>query len=454
MSLFAKLLIWFFATTLITITAVVVTTAFTFTAPEDRQSPFSMLINARLEGAIYQFEHGGPERLKESLDRFQHATGIQSIVTGGGGKDLVTGQDRSDLLKQAGPHPRFPVPFGRSNRTAIVRHSPDGRYALIMLMPRRNWYWNWYSWFFEWQHLWIIAIIVALCYWFAYRLTTPLRKLQQAVDCFGKGDLKARAQSTRRDELGQLVRTFNRMADRIQTLLAAERRLLLDISHELRSPLARLSVAVELARSKSSDGVMLDRIEREAERLGSLVSELLQVTRVEGDPSKRRTEPVRLDELIEEIAGDTAIEANAKNCGINLNRMQPVTLPGDPELLRRAIENVVRNAIRYAPEGTTVDIDLRAAEGHAQICVRDHGPGVPETALPRIFDAFYRVEEDRDRASGGVGLGLAIAKRAVELHQGKLFARNASPGLLVAIELPLVHEAELAAAESAVEQVS
>jgi two-component system sensor histidine kinase CpxA len=451
-SLFAKLLTWFFATTLITITAVVVTTAFTFTAPEDRQSPFSMLINARLEGAIYQFEHGGPARLKESVDRFQHATGIQSIVTDVNGKDLVTGQDRSELLKQA-PHSRFPFPFGGSNRTAIVRHSPDGRYALIMLVSGRNWYWNWYRWFFEWQHLWIIAIVVALCYWFAYRLTNPLRKLQHAVDSFGQGDLTARAPSSRRDELGQLARTFNQMADRMQTLLAAERRLLLDISHELRSPLARLSVAVELARSKSNDGVMLDRIEKEAERLGSLVSELLQVTRVEGDPSKRRTEPVRLDELIEEIAGDTSIEAGAKNCGINLNRMQSVALAGDPELLRRAIENVVRNAIRYAPAGTTVDIDLEAAGGQAKISVRDHGPGVPESALPRIFDAFYRVEEDRDRASGGVGLGLAIAKRAVELHQGKLYARNASPGLLVVIQLPLAAEV-VPAATPEVAQVS
>src|SRR5439155_7156319 len=145
------------------------------------------LINARLEGAIFQYEHGGPARLKESVDRFQHATGIQSIVTDASGKDLVTGQDRSALLKQA-PRSRFPFPFGGSNRTAIVRHSSDGRYALIMLVSGRNWYWNWYRWFLEWQHLWIIAIVVALCYWFAYRLTRPLRKLQYAVDCFGKGD--------------------------------------------------------------------------------------------------------------------------------------------------------------------------------------------------------------------------------------------------------------------------
>ncbi len=432
MTLFAKILIWFFATTVITITAVEVTTALTFTAPEDRRSPFTMLMNARLEGAIYAYEHGGAERLQESLARFQHATGSQAILTDSRGRDLVTGQDRSDLLKQAGPRPRFP--FARYNRTAIARHSPDRRYWLFVLVPRQNWYF----WFFEWQHLWILAVVVLLCYGFAYHLTAPLRKMQHAVDCFGKGDFTARAESARRDELGQLARTFNQMADRIQTLLAAERRLLLDISHELRSPLARLGVAVELARTEPGDSAMLDRIEKEAERLNSLVSELLQVTRVEGDPSKKHMEPVRLDEIVEEIVSDTSIEAAAKNCRLELTREQPIILSGDLELLRRAIENVVRNAIRYAPPGTAVDISLTAAGGLAQICVRDRGPGVPEEELPRIFDAFYRVEEDRDRASGGVGLGLAIAKRAVELHNGKLYARNASPGLLVAIELPNV----------------
>lgn len=433
MSLFAKIVIWFFATTVITITAVVITTAWTFTAPESRQSPFTMLMNARLEGAIYAYEHGGPALLKESLERFQHATGAQAIVTDATGRDLVTGQDRSDLLKQAGPRPRFP--FARFNRTAIARRSPDGRYWLFVLVSRRNWYF----WFFEWEHVWTLGIAVLLCYWFARYLTSPLRTLQHAVYNFGHGDLSARARSNRRDELGQLSRAFNQMADRIEMLLAAERRLLLDISHELRSPLARLCVAVELARSKSSDEGMLDRIEKEAERLNTLVSELLEVTRAEGDPSRRRTEQVQLDELLEEIVEDTSIEAAAKSCVLDLKSTQPVIVSGDPELLRRAIENVVRNAIRYAPQGTAVDIDLKGTGDLAQICVRDHGPGVPEQALPRIFDAFYRVEEARDRASGGVGLGLAIAKRAVELHKGKLYARNAGPGLLVIIELPVIH---------------
>ena len=438
MSLFAKILIWFFATTVITMTAVVITTALTVTAPEDRQSPFSMLMNAQLDGAIWAYEHGGPPRLEQSLKRFQNATGASAIITDGNGKDLVTGQDRSDLLKQAGPRPRFP--FARKNRTAIARHSADSRYWLFVLVSRPNWYF----WFFRWHHLWTLIIVVLLCYGFAYHLTSPLRRMQHAVDCFGRGDFTARAEVKRRDELGQLASTFNQMADRIQTLLTAERRLLLDISHELRSPLARLCVAVELARTKPTDDAMLDRIEKEAERLNSLVSELLQVTRAEGDPSKRRTEPVQLDELISEIVEDTSLEAAAKDCRLDLKSPTAVSLAGDPELLRRAIENVVRNAIRYAPNGTSVDIELTLANAVAQVSVRDRGPGVPEPALPRIFDAFYRVDADRDRASGGVGLGLAIAKRAIELHKGKLYARNLSPGLLVIIELPVseVHQPE------------
>src|SRR6202011_2212860 len=135
-----------------------------------------------------------------------------------------------------------------------------------------------------------------LCYWLARHLTEPVRRLQRAVERFGQGDLSTRFETARRDELGDLVRTFTRMADRIQTLLAAERRLLLDISHELRSPLARLGVAVELARSGDDRDNMLNRIQKEADRLNELVGELLQVTRVESDPSLQKAETVHLDE--------------------------------------------------------------------------------------------------------------------------------------------------------------
>jgi two-component system sensor histidine kinase CpxA len=266
-------------------------------------------------------------------------------------------------------------------------------------------------------------------------LTSPLRRLERAVERFGSGAYSARLRWTRQDELGQLARTFDQMGERIQTLLAAERTLLLDISHELRSPLARLAVSVELARSGEDREAALDRIQKEADRLNSLVGELLQVTRAEGDPSSMRHEPIQLDNLLREIAGDCSIEAQARECRLELKAPGAVTVQGDPELLRRAVENVVRNAIAHAPPQTAVEIGL-SQNGRPVVSVRDYGPGVPDEALARIFDPFYRVETDRNRMSGGVGLGLAIARRAVELHKGRIQARNSSPGLTVEIELP------------------
>jgi signal transduction histidine kinase len=257
------------------------------------------------------------------------------------------------------------------------------------------------------------------------------------VDCFGHGDFSARAPANRKDELGELARSFNEMAGRIQTLLAAERRLLLDISHELRSPLARLGVAVELARSGEDREHMLDRIQKEADRLNELVGELLQVTRVEADPSMQKTDTVHLDELLADLVYDSLLEAKTKDCTLLLKAPVGAVVTGDEELIRRALENVIRNAIRYAPRGTAVDIELAKFHNAAWVSVRDYGPGVPDDALSRIFDPFYRVDSDRNRASGGLGLGLAIARRSVQLHKGKLSAQNAHPGLLVTMEFPL-----------------
>jgi two-component system sensor histidine kinase CpxA len=241
----------------------------------------------------------------------------------------------------------------------------------------------------------------------------------------------------RQDELGELARTFDRMADRIETLLAAERRLLLDISHELRSPLARLGVAIELARSGENLEPALNRIQKESDRLNALVGQLLQVTRAEGDPSSLRRDPVRLDQLVEQLVADSSLEASSQGCEVRYEAREAVTVAGDAELLRRAVENVIRNAIRHAPRETAVEVTLARNNGQVVVDIRDHGPGVPDDALPRLFDAFYRVETDRNRASGGIGLGLSIARRAIELHKGAIRARNARPGLEVELELPV-----------------
>ena len=313
------------------------------------------------------------------------------------------------------------------------RKSADGRYRLILIRE------NWYFWFLQPAHLLVLALTVLHVLW-----PRALSDGASAQAAFRGGPLgerrsdSARAEESRKDELGELAASFNRMADHIQALLAAERRLLFDISHELRSPLARLSVAVELARIDEAGAPPLDRIQKEADRLNSLIKQMLEVTRTESEPSRMKTERLRLDELVEELVDDCSIEARGQGCALDLKSAGPVTLDGDSELLRRAIENVMRNAIRYAPAASKVEVALENGGGWAKIRVRDYGPGVPEETLPRLFDPFYRVEEDRDRKSGGVGLGLSIARRAVELHKGKLRASNASPGLLVEIDLPVV----------------
>ena len=434
-SLFAKTLLWFLATTAIAMTGVIITTALTFSASEPR-GPFGTLLNLQVEEARQAYQTNGRAGLSAVIAKIQRIAQVQVVFTDSQGTDLLTGQPRPELLRRpARSRWRLPFPF-TTRRPIIARQDTSKQYWLFLIDQRRP-----LTFFFlQPQHLWIIGLVTLLCYAFAYHLTSPVRRLRSVLERFGQGDLSARAAINRKDELGQLATSFNQMADRIQTLLAAERRLLLDISHELRSPLARLGVAVELARSGEDRDDMLDRIQKEADRLNELVAELIQVTRVEGDPSMQKAETVPLDELLADIVYDSLLEAKAKDCTLLLKAPVAVRLSGDEELIRRAVENVIRNAIRYAPSGTPIDIELKKSGEMAEICVRDYGPGVPADALPRIFDPFYRVDSDRNRGSGGVGLGLAIARRSVELHKGKLTARNANPGLLVAIELPLAPE--------------
>ncbi len=281
----------------------------------------------------------------------------------------------------------------------------------------------------------MLGIFSILCYALARRLTSPLRQMQKTIESFGRGDFTARVNARRADEFGQLGRAVDQMAERIENLLKSQRRLLQDISHELRSPLARLGVAVELARGGGDPVIAFNRIEREADRLNTLVGELIQVTRAEGDPAGLATESVRLDDLVRVIADDAHIEAERRHVELHLDLCEAET-EGSPELLRRAIENIIRNAIRYSPDSERVEVALKRAGSLYRLTVRDFGGGVPEEALAHIFDPFYRVEKDRGRTSGGVGLGLAIAKRAVELHRGLLRASNAHPGLLVEVDLP------------------
>jgi len=296
----------------------------------------------------------------------------------------------------------------------------------------------------------VLVIGGIFCFWLARYLTTPLLKLRATTNQLAEGNLGARVStqlSKRRDEVGQLGRDFNIMAERLESMVKAQQRLLGDISHELRSPLARLGVALGLARQRSgleANGA-LNRIERESDNLNEMISQLLTLTRLESGTDGRKRTDVDLAALVREVAEDADYEARSLNRSVQVVSTENCSINGVEELLRSAVENVVRNAVRYTREGTAVEVALRrqngAGDNVAVISVRDRGNGVPEEALEKIFRPFYRTEDARDRQSGGgTGLGLAIAERAVRMHGGSVQATNvAGGGLSVEMRLPDPH---------------
>jgi signal transduction histidine kinase len=245
------------------------------------------------------------------------------------------------------------------------------------------------------------------------------------------------------------------MAERIEALIYSQKRLLADISHELRSPLARLSVALELARKNSNEKAepALDRIEKEGERLNKLVGQLLALTRLESGAEKITPETVMLEDLVQQEIDDANYEAKPQRKEVIVTQLEACRINGSPELLRSAIENVIRNAVRYTPTGGVVDVSLRWKLDTAELTVSDQGPGVPETELKHIFEPFYRVSEARERTSGGAGLGLSIADRTVKLHGGSIEASNSENGLCVTIRLPLASNQNQHSAPSAQQSV-
>jgi len=294
----------------------------------------------------------------------------------------------------------------------------------------------------------VITFVVsgAVCYGLSWRLTAPVRRLRAATQDLANGNLATRVainSKEKGDEISDLGKDFNQMASRLEKLVNAHRQLLRDVSHELRSPLARMNVALEIARQQSPESAEppLQRIQQEGERLNQLIGELLALSRLDGDSGAERSE-VDLAELAAEVVQDADFEACASNRHVEFVPTYGLQVLGNRELLRRALENVVRNAVRYTAEGSSVRVTLeRAADAQALLRVRDFGPGVPEEQLGDIFRPFYRVAEARDRQSGGTGIGLAITERTVALHGGTVVARNVpETGLEVEICLPLVSE--------------
>ncbi|MDB2384619.1 ATP-binding protein [Endozoicomonas sp.] len=286
-----------------------------------------------------------------------------------------------------------------------------------------------------------LGVSFLLCVILASYLVGPIRQLQGASRKLAKGHLGARVGNKvirRKDELGELGQDFDVMAEQLESLVNSKQRLLRDVSHELRSPLTRLQLSLALARRKIPEAnAEHDRIEREIERLDQLIGQIIRYSRIQYGVSEQAWEQFNLQELIKQLVGDDDFEAQARNKAVVLVKSSEIHVRAIRDFISSAIENIIRNAIRFTPEESNIEVSLDHIGSHALVTVRDYGPGVPEDTLTSLFDPFFRVDETRGKENNGTGLGMAIAYGAVAFHKGAIIASNALPGLRVQIKIPL-----------------
>ena len=288
----------------------------------------------------------------------------------------------------------------------------------------------------------LLVVSAVVSYFLARFIVLPVRHLREAGHRVAAGDLSVRVAHTvgdRQDDIAQLARDFDTMTERIGHLLSSQQRLMRDVSHELRSPLARLQALQSLARQRftsDDDSRILDRMDAESERLNELIESILSFARLDAQQVIRR-QFTDLADLVRTIIDDVHVELGDEDILVRQTGPERCTLEADAALLHSAIENIVRNAVRFTPEGSMVEVALAETESRIRLTVEDQGPGVPEAALAQLFDPFFQVDESRQHGNGGSGVGLAIARRAIQLHGGSIKAENRTGGgLRVVVDLP------------------
>ena len=455
-SVFLRIFLSFWvAQALFFVLAILVTLAF-----RPRSSTWEALRTTVLNDAVSTYEEGGDEKLRDYLESIEHSQHVRAYLFDEQGNEVSHRGAPDWAMRVAaggprGPHDGFLFPAPQVLRDS--RASSDGkhRYTIVLGLPPGP------RVFIGPRGLPFTGLIIGVlssglvCYLLSWYLTKPIVQLRTAARQIAAGDLTARAGApavSRRDEVAGLMRDFDAMAERLETLLKAQSRLLNDISHELRSPLARLNVALGLARQRtgveSTD--MLDRIELEAARLNELIGRILTLARLEDGEQLVPQTPVPLDEIVESVSEDAEFEAQERHCHVHTSIAEGNwEVRGNASLLHSAVENVVRNALRYTQEGSAVDIELKnetRGAREAVLRVSDSGPGVPSDSLDKLFQPFYRLDDARGRQTGGVGLGLAITERAVRFHGGKVSAFNRPQGgLVIEIRLPMIASEQITA---------
>ena len=449
MSLFLKIFLWFWLSIALVVAAITFVNWSTQGEPLVRQwqTFVGEAVNINSETAAQIYENEGQAGLDEYLNRVASAERVIALGMFDQNRRQIAGTQLSAEGKQM-----FDRPFDGDNiefnrmteqtiaaKKILLKNGQTYYYIIEYRRPQRT------PFLTEARNriLQILAVIFAAglgCYALARYLSSPISKLRTATQKLAAGDLQTRVAEevgNRHDELAALAKDFDEMAERIENLINSQKRLTRDVSHELRSPLARLNVALELAKTKSSGDShkLLDRIERESKILNEMISQILTLSKLESQSETIEKHDINIGKLVERVVSDADFEAQSQNKKVEITQNSDAKIFGNENLLRSAVENVLRNAVRYTND--KVEVSVNGAEGETVIKIRDHGSGVPTEELEKLFTPFHRVAEARERKSGGVGLGLAIAEQAVHAHKGKIKAENAEGGgLIVEIKLP------------------
>lgn len=462
-SLFFKIFLWFWLG-IVVVSATLVTSAALIrsrSAEEERwRQKYQLTLDLRSQHEVDSFERSGVAETSKYIGSLEQRDPMVNYLFDAQGHEALGRQVPARVskifasLSQAPPgQPYF---FNQERIMAKRVVGPSGRpYLFVITFPPRPFLPHSMVQFLfqdvatEGILRVVVVVLIAgiFCLWLARHISGPIGKLRIAAREITSGHLDARVDErvvNRHDELADLGSDFNRMAERISALVTAQRRLLADVSHELRSPLTRLNLALGLARQRTSPEALehLDRIERETDRLNKLIGQLLNLARIESGVDLQQKQVFDLGALVQEVASDADYEARNRNCSVKFDPGFPCMVNGAPEMLRGAVENVVRNAVRHTDDGTMVQVSIEYGTNdmrHASIRVQDHGAGIPDEQLADLFIPFHRVADGIRKDPAGAGLGLAIAERAFKLHGGSVTAANAPQGgLVVTLELPVL----------------